>query len=192
MSREEAIGVVADGIGPDAFVVSTTGMASRELFEHRVRNGQDRSADFLTVGSMGHASQIALGVSLSRRDREVYCLDGDGAVLMHMGGLATLGALAPPNFKHVVLNNGAHDSVGGQPTVAFDIDLPAIFRACGYRTALRADTREDLLRALKELGAVKGPAMVEVRVRKGARADLGRPTSTPRESKEHFMRRLSR
>lgn len=192
MSREEAIGVAADGIGPDAFVVSTTGMASRELFEHRVRNSQDRSTDFLTVGSMGHASQIALGVALSRRDRQVYCLDGDGAVLMHMGGLATLGALAPANFKHVVLNNGAHDSVGGQPTAGLDIDLPAIFRACGYRAALRAETRDELLRALKELGAIKGPAMVEVRVRKGARADLGRPTSTPRESKEHFMRRLSR
>lgn len=188
MSREDAVGGFVDALPEDALVVSTTGKPSRELFELRVAKGDPSGGtDFLCVGSMGHASQIALGVALERPERSVWCLDGDGAVIMHLGGLTTIGALAPKNFKHVVLNNGAHDSVGGQPTVGFGIDIPAIAKACGYRVALGAETAEELSAQLGVLRASEGPALLEIRVKTGARADLGRPTRTPREGKEAFM-----
>ena len=191
MSREEAIVRVVEALPPDAVVVATTGMPSRELFETRERRKEGHDRDFLTVGSMGHASQIALGVALARPERSVWCLDGDGAVLMHMGGLASIGALAPNNYKHVVLNNGAHDSVGGQPTVALKVDLPGIARASGYRAASSAEDDASLVRALAELARAPGPALVEARVKKGNRADLGRPTVGPRDTKTLFMTRLA-
>jgi phosphonopyruvate decarboxylase len=193
MTREEAIGLVADGMhahAPGAFFVGTTGMPSRELFEHRGRAAQDRSHDFLCVGSMGHASQIALGVATQKPDTQVVCLDGDGAMLMHLGGLATIGTLGPKNYKHVLLNNGAHDSVGGQFTVGFDVDFGAIARACGYRGTYLATSREELEKVLPTFAAAEGPVLLEVRVKTGARADLGRPTSTPRQSKEAFEKAL--
>ena len=194
LTREDAISLLADQVtagAPRAVFVCTTGMPSRELFEHRVKHSQDRSSDFLTVGSMGHASQIALGVALERRDRPVYCLDGDGAALMHLGGLATIAQLGPDNYHHVILNNAAHDSVGGQPTVGFEVDFCAIATACGYKSVLRATTRDDLLAALPGFVASKGPTLLEVRIKTGARADVGRPTATPRESKDLFMKNLN-
>ena len=191
MTRELAIEHFVGAVPSQALIVSTTGMPSRELFEHRERRGESHDGDFLTVGSMGHSSQIALGVALERPDRPVYCLDGDGAVIMHMGAMSSIGTLAPRNYKHVVLNNGAHDSVGGQPTVAMRIELGEIARACGYRQVLRADTEAELRAALPVLVESEGPVLLEVRVRKGARADLGRPTMTPRELKERFMARAA-
>jgi phosphonopyruvate decarboxylase len=167
-------------------------MPSRELFELRKLRGEGHDSDFLTVGSMGHSSQIALGVALARPGRDVLCLDGDGAMIMHLGGLATIGALGPPNLRHIVVNNGAHDSVGGQPTVAFDIDLCEIARACGYRRVLRATTADELRAHAAELAANPGPSLLEVRVAKGNRADLGRPTLTPVETKRRFMDFLRR
>ncbi len=193
MTREEAIGALADGLAkatPGAAFVCTTGMPSRELFEHRVKNKHEAGTDFLTVGSMGHASQIALGIAMQKRDTPIYCLDGDGAVLMHLGGLSTIGTLSPKNYRHVVLNNGAHDSVGGQPTVGFDVDFGAIAKACGYKQTFRADTREELERAVETFAKAEGPVLLEVRIKQGARADLGRPTATPRQSKDAFMARL--
>lgn len=191
MSREEAIGAMLEGLPDDALVVSTTGKPSRELFELREVRGEPHDTDFLTVGSMGHSSQIALGVALARPDRPVFCLDGDGAAIMHMGGLATIGTVAPPNYKHVVVNNGAHDSVGGQPTCAFAIDIAAVARACGYRAALVATTRAELDAAWAELLAAEGPALLEIRVKIGARDDLGRPTMTPGDLKRAFMGAIS-
>lgn len=191
MSREDAIVRVVEALPANALVVATTGMPSRELFETRERRKEGHERDFLTVGSMGHASQIALGVALATPGRDVWCLDGDGAVLMHMGGLTSIGVLAPDNFKHVVLNNGAHDSVGGQPTVALSVDLPAIARASGYRTAVSVEDDATLVRALADLAKQKGPALVEARVKKGNRADLGRPTIGPRDTKALFMRSIS-
>lgn len=187
MSREDAVRLIADRLGPGDAVISTTGKASRELFEHRAANGGAAGRDFLTVGSMGHASQIALGVAIGGPDRQVFCLDGDGAVIMHMGSMATIGSRGAENLKHVVLNNGAHDSVGGQPTAGFDIDLPAIARACGYRLALRATSSAELGAGIDELRRARGPALLEVRVKRGARSDLGRPTTTPRHNKQAFM-----
>lgn len=189
MSREQAIGHVVAALPTDTLIVSTTGMPSRELFELREQRGESHDGDFLTVGSMGHTSQIALGVALERPERNVVCMDGDGAVLMHMGSLGMVGTLAPRNYKHIVLNNGAHDSVGGQPTVAFQVDLCAVATACGYARAVRASSEKELLDALPGFVTAEGPAMLEIRVRKGARSDLGRPTMTPRQLKERFMAR---
>jgi phosphonopyruvate decarboxylase len=165
-------------------------MASREVFEYRQRRGQRHDRDFLTVGSMGHASQIALGLALHQPLLQIICLDGDGAAIMHMGGLAIVGSERPRNFKHVLLNNGAHDSVGGQPTAAFAIDLCAIAAACGYTDVNRVTELESLRAAAARLRATEGPGFLEIQVRKGARADLGRPTRSPVESKAGFMRAL--
>ena len=190
MTREQAIAAVLETISPRSLIVSSTGMASREVFEYRERHGQEHASDFLTVGSMGHASHIALGIADGQPTRSVYCLDGDGAVLMHLGALATIGARQPANLKHVVLNNGAHDSVGGQPTVGLDIDIPRIALACAYRTASRVTTAEQLRAALCDLRTATGPVLLEVVVRRGARSDLGRPTRTPAENKSEFMSSL--
>ncbi|MDR2798653.1 MAG: phosphonopyruvate decarboxylase [Treponema sp.] len=186
MSREEAIEEILCSSDPGALFFSTTGMASRELYELRERYRMGHERDFLTLGSMGHASQIALAVALHQPNRLVTCLDGDGAALMHLGALAIIGTQKHLcNFRHILLNNGAHDSVGGQPTVALEIDLPAIARACGYKAVYSATTRD-------ELGALaaapqEGPTFIEVRVRKGARKDLGRPRSSPEENKQALM-----
>lgn len=185
MSREEAIHTVAASIPADAVIVSTTGMISRELFEYRTAMGQNHERDFLTVGSMGHASQIALGIALAQPNRRVYCFDGDGASIMHMGNMAIVGSKAPGNLIHIVFNNGAHDSVGGQPTVGYEIDLVGVARAVRYRNATTVTDKAGLEKALADLDC--GPALLEVRVKKGNRKDLGRPTSTPKQNKEALM-----
>jgi phosphonopyruvate decarboxylase len=192
LTREDALKVVLSSIGETAIVVSTTGLTSRELFEYREALGQGHGRDFLTVGSMGHASQIALGIALSRPDKVVYCLDGDGACLMHMGSLAILGSAAPRNFRHIILNNGAHDSVGGQPTAGFKIDFRLIAKGCGYIHCGFAETADEISKAIEDIRFVRGPALVEIRLSKGARADLGRPTTTPAENKLFFMDYIQR
>lgn len=186
MIREEIIQHIVKASGEDP-IVSTTGKASRELFETRVANDQSHKYDFLTVGSMGHSSSIALGVAINKPNTRIWCVDGDGAVLMHMGSMAVLGANAPKNMVHVVINNGAHETVGGMPTVAAKIDLVAIAKACGYPNAVCVDTFEDLD---KELEAAKNRnelSLIEVKCSIGARDDLGRPTTTALENKENFM-----
>lgn len=190
LSREEAIQTVAAALGEKDVIVSTTGMISRELFEYRAAKNQGHERDFLTVGSMGHASQIALGIALEKPDRRVWCFDGDGASIMHMGSMAIVGSKAPKNYVHVVFNNGAHDSVGGQPTVGLSIDLPAIAKAVGYKHVYSVDNKEELERLLasciKPLIS-EGAAFIEVKVKKGNRKDLGRPTTTPIQNKEALM-----
>jgi len=187
MTREEAIQMVAGAMEKDAAIVSTTGMISRELFEYRANNNQGHERDFLTVGSMGHASQIALGIAMEKPNRRIYCFDGDGASIMHMGSMAIVASKQPKNYVHVVFNNGAHDSVGGQPTVGHQIDLVAVAKAVGYRQAMMVDTKSSLEDALKKLAAVNGPVLLEIRVKKGNRKDLGRPTTTPIQNKEALM-----
>ncbi|MDR3341621.1 MAG: phosphonopyruvate decarboxylase [Treponema sp.] len=189
LSREEAIDGIIRLSAQDELFFSTTGMASRELYELREKYGTGHEQDFLTVGSMGHASQIALSLALQKPERSVTCLDGDGAVLMHMGALATIGVRKPRNYRHIVLNNGAHDSVGGQPTIGLRIDLPAIARAAGYARVYTARTKDELHRMLAEKR--DGTTFIEVRVRKGARNDLGRPRSSPIENKTALMTFLS-
>ena len=188
MSREEAIRAVAASIGEKDCIVSTTGMISRELFEYRTAMNQGHERDFLTVGSMGHASQIALGIALEKKDRKVWCFDGDGATIMHMGSMAIVASRKPENYIHVVFNNGAHDSVGGQPTVGLKIDLPAVAKAVGYAQAYSTDNMESLSSILRQISkAEQGPVLLEIKVKKGNRKDRGRPTTTPIENKEALM-----
>ena len=186
MLREEIIRHVVAVSGNDP-IVSTTGKASRELFEIREARGQGHERDFLTVGSMGHSSSIALALALQKPEQKIWCIDGDGAVLMHMGSLALVGANAPKNLVHVVINNGAHETVGGMPTVASKIDLTAIAAGCGYPHTECVDNFADLNAALARAKASRELSFIEVRCAIGARADLGRPTTTARENKEHFM-----
>ncbi|MBE6217316.1 MAG: phosphonopyruvate decarboxylase [Bacteroidales bacterium] len=192
LSREEAIKTVASHMGDKDVAVSTTGMISRELFEHRTSMGESHERDFLTVGSMGHASQIALGIALEKKDRKIWCFDGDGATIMHMGNMAITATLAPRNYIHVVFNNGAHDSVGGQPTVGLDMDLCAAARSVGYMQTFSVRTAEELLAALDKVTTAEGPVLLQVCVRKGNRKDLGRPTTTPIQNKEALMAFLNR
>ncbi len=190
MSREEAIQTVAAALGEKDAIVSTTGMISRELFEYRTAMNEGHERDFLTVGSMGHASQIALGIALAKQDRKIWCFDGDGASIMHMGSMAIVANKVPKNYVHVVFNNGAHDSVGGQPTVGLKIDLPAVAKAVGYKQVLSVDNKEDLKKQLSNL--CEGPVFMEVKVKKGNRKDLGRPTTTPIQNKEALMQFLKK
>ena len=187
MSREEAIEKIMLSAPETAAFVSTTGMASRELYELRDKHGQGHSKDFLTVGGMGHASQIALSIAMQKKDRLIYCIDGDGASIMQMGGMATIGTRNPSNMVHIVLNNGAHDSVGGQPTVGRQIDLCGIAKACGYGNVVKASTKEELDAILKDKNTFDKLTFIEVLVRKGARKDLGRPKTTPQENKKAMM-----
>ena len=171
LPREQAIEDILKSLPEDAVVVATTGMISREVYETRERLGQDHSRDFLTVGSMGHAIMIALGIAKAQPNRRVFCLDGDGAGIMQMGNMAIAGQSGCANLTHIVLNNAAHDSVGGQPTVGGAIDLPAIAAACGYN----------------RLGS---PVFKEIKVAKGARKDLGRPKEPPQANKALCMKTL--
>lgn len=192
MSREEAIQTVAAALGEKDCIVSTTGMISRELFEYRTAMNQGHERDFLTVGSMGHASQIALGIAMAQPERRVWCFDGDGATIMHMGSMAIVASKAPKNYVHVVFNNGAHDSVGGQPTVGLEIDLPAVAKAVGYKAVFSVDNRKDLDSVISKVHSFEGPVLIEVKVKKGNRKDLGRPTTTPIENKEALMQFLKK
>lgn len=186
MIREEIIQHIVKASGDDP-IVSTTGKASRELFETRVANGQSHKYDFLTVGSMGHSSSIALGVALNKPDTRIWCVDGDGAILMHMGAMALLGANKPKNMIHVVINNGAHETVGGMPTVASSIDLAGIAKSCGYPYAVSVNDFNNLDSEL-EKAKIRGElSFIEVKCSIGAREDLGRPTTTALENKNNFM-----
>ncbi len=189
MIREEIIKHIVEFTGDDP-IISTTGKASRELFEIREANGQSHKYDFLTVGSMGHSSSIALGVAVNKPDAKVWCIDGDGAVLMHMGAMAVLGANSPKNMIHIVINNSSHETVGGMPTVAGKIDLVKIAKACGYPSAVCVETFDALDEELKSAKARNQLSFIEVKCAIGARADLGRPTTTALENKEKFMEYL--
>nr|CAD7264349.1 unnamed protein product [Timema shepardi] len=190
MSREQAVQIIVDGLHDSDIVVSTTGMLSRELFEYRVVKEQGHERDFLTVGSMGHASSIALGIALRKKNRQVFCFDGDGAVIMHMGTMSSVGQTQPNNFKHVVINNGAHDSVGGQHTAAQNHDrfsLAQIAVGSGYRQSKVVATETELMSGIRWLRQTSGPALLEVKVNQGSRKGLGRPTRTPIQNKMDFM-----
>ena len=190
MIREEIIKHIVKASGEDP-IVSTTGKASRELFETRVANNQSHKYDFLTVGSMGHSSSIALGVAINKPEQRIWCIDGDGAVLMHMGSMAVLGSNKPKNLIHVVINNGAHEIVGGMPTVASEVDLVGVAKACGYPYAVSVDSFEDLDNELALAKDRNELSMIEVKCSIGAREDLGRPTTTALENKQNFMEYLS-
>ncbi len=189
MTREEVIRHIVKISGEDP-IISTTGKASRELFEIRTSNGESHKYDFLTVGSMGHSSSIALGVALNKPDTRIWCIDGDGAVLMHMGSMAVMGTYKPKNVIHIIINNEAHETVGGMPTVAGEADFVAIAKGCGYPYASCVNTFEALDNELEAARKRNTLSMIEVKCAIGARDDLGRPTTTALENRNNFMEYL--
>ncbi|XP_065347798.1 phosphonopyruvate decarboxylase-like [Cloeon dipterum] len=194
LKREDAVKLVVANLKDRDVVVSTTGMLSRELFEYRKSVSQGHERDFLTVGSMGHASSIALGIAIQRPKRQIFCIDGDGSVIMHMGALAVIGQTEPQNFKHIIINNGTHDSVGGQPSAALDenkFQLVKIALACGYKEARSATTLEEIKAGVEWMHSTKGPIALEIKVSPGSRKNLGRPTRTPIQNKKDFMHFLA-
>lgn len=191
MLREEIIRHIIEVSGEDP-IVSTTGKTSRELFELREAKEQSHGYDFLTVGSMGHSSSIALGVALQKNDKKVWIIDGDGAMLMHMGSMALIGSYAPENIVHIVINNGSHESVGGQPTVAEKLDLVKIAQGCGYPNVESVDSFDRLDTALKTAKERSELSFIEIKSAIGAREDLGRPTTTAKQNKENFMDTLAK
>ena len=178
----------SENISEEDFVVSTTGKTSREIFELREARGQSHAGDFLTVGGMGHTSSIALGMSLGT-DKNIYCIDGDGSFIMHMGAFAVNADKAGANFKYILNNNGAHESVGGQPTVGLKIDIAAILKAVGFQHIWTAETPEQICEAMRELRGVKLGALI-LNTHQGSREDLGRPTVSPKENKENMMKKF--
>ncbi len=185
LSREEALKVVLSCLSMDDFIVSTTGKTSREVFEIREADGQGHMHDFLTVGGMGHTSSIAFGMALGT-DKNVWCIDGDGSFLMHMGAFPIIAQNAPSNFKYILNNNGAHESVGGQPTVAQHIDIPAILKASGFEHVFEAQTKDEITTALKDMKNLSRCALI-ITTHQGSRTDLGRPTVAPVENKNAIM-----
>jgi phosphonopyruvate decarboxylase len=192
LSREKAINLIIDNLDQQDVVVSTTGMISRELFESRTHKNQKHETDFLTVGSMGHASQIALGIAISNPKKQVFCLDGDGSVIMHMGSLGIIGSKQMKNFKHIILNNESHDSVGGQPTVGNIINFVSLAKSCKYKNSFKVSTEIELNKKMLKLKSEDGPILLEIMVNRGNRKDLGRPTKTPKENMDLFMNFLSK
>ncbi len=190
MKREDILHSILYAAKGD-ILVSTTGKTSREIFELREANGEDHAHDFLTVGSMGHSSSIALGIALAKPERRVWCIDGDGAVLMHMGAMAVIGAHKLKNLIHVVVNNGAHESVGGMPTVMRTVDLPLVARGCGYEYVARVETKEALERELAEARKQGRISLLEVMSATGSRANLGRPTVTPADNMKALMQEIN-
>lgn len=186
LTREEALGAILDAVDPDCFIVSTTGKTSRELFELREARGQEHDHDFLTVGGMGHTSSIATGMSLGT-DRLVYCIDGDGSFLMHMGAVATAAQRGGDNLRYILVNNGAHESVGGQPTIAFDVDVSAVLEGVGFEQVETVSALEDVEPACRRLTQSRRSALV-IETAQGSRVDLGRPTVAPSENKEAMRR----
>lgn len=189
ISRESAIEEITK-ISHEDVIVSTTGKASRELFEIREKNKQLHKYDFLTVGSMGHSSSIALGIAINKPETKVWCLDGDGAVLMHMGSMAVVGSLAPQNMVHIVLNNEAHETVGGMPTVAANIDFLKIAEGCGYPYVVSIEEYSQLETELRDAKQRQKLSFLEIKCAIGSRENLGRPTITTMENKELFMEYL--
>ena len=188
MTRENAAAVILAASSPDDIFVSTTGKLSREVFELREARGEDHSRDFLTVGSMGHAGMIALRIASEKETRRVWCLDGDGACLMHLGALPVIARRLPSNLVHIVINNGAHETVGGMPVCCGSMNIPAIASAAGYPVVRSADSEEQLGSVLSEcLSSVQGPVLIEVKCACGSREDLGRPTTTPIQNRDAFM-----
>lgn len=190
LTREEAIQTVTNKLSEDDMIVSTTGKSSRELFEYREAKNQGHGNDFLTVGSMGHSSSIALGIALNNKDKKIFCFDGDGAILMHMGSLALVGSKKPENFYHVMFNNSAHESVGGLPTIMSDIHIEDLVTSCGYNKVFHASNIDELNDVLDEFIQSAGPVFLNIDVDISSRKDLGRPTTTPIENKNDFMKKL--
>ncbi len=189
--REQALECILSSISDKDIIVSTTGKTSREIFELREKSSSGHANDFLTVGSMGHTSSIAFGMSIGT-DKNIYCIDGDGSFLMHMGGLAISASIAKKNFKYILINNGAHESVGGQPTIAFDINIKEIIKNMGFDHVYVASTLKDINLNMKKMASNPELSALIINTKQGSRKDLGRPTLTPEQNKLDLMKKLSK
>ena len=178
---------IVKALPKNTIVVSTTGKTSRELFEIRERNNESHSSDFLTVGSMGHCSSIALGIAISNPDKKVVCIDGDGSLIMHMGIISTIGNISPKNFYHILINNYVHESVGGQKTSASVINMKSLFLSNKYKTANSVSEAKLISKSLSDLFFNEGPNILEIIVKPGSRIDLGRPSIVPSENKKSLV-----
>jgi len=187
LTRENIIKTILSRTLPNDVYVCTTGKLSREVFEIRESNESGHASDFLTVGSMGHSIMIAQGIAIAKPNKRVFCLDGDGAVLMHMGSLAVAGAQGSKNLIHIVINNGAHETVGGVPTVCNQINLSEIASKLGYKHTFRVISEDELHVFLNSLDIMEGPVFIEVMCNLFSRKDLGRPTTTPVQNKASYM-----
>lgn len=187
MMREDAIKVIVNNLKGTEIIISTTGKTSRELFEYREKKGESHKKDFYTIGSMGCSAAIAMGIAMQKKDKKIFVFDGDGSLLMEMGTLATVGHYSLKNFYHIVLDNQSHDSTGGQPTVSGTVNFEKVALSCGYKYANIVKTEKDLIKKVKDMLDLDGPQMLVVKVKKGARKDLGRPTISPSENKKIFM-----
>jgi phosphonopyruvate decarboxylase len=191
ISREQALELVVSEIPNNSIIVSTTGMLSRELYEFRERYNQSHDRDFLTVGSMGHTIQIALGIALAKPHVNVVCLDGDGSAIMHLGNYIVTGSLLPNNLKLILFNNGAHDSVGGQPTVGFSFNFSDFSRIAGFKSFGVASNCEQISSLANKTVENDSCSFLEIRIKKGARNDLGRPKSKPIDNKHSLMKYIN-
>jgi len=189
MSREDAIKEILDNLDGNEIIISTTGKTSRELFEERTRR-QEKTRDFYTVGSMGCSASIALGIALQKPQKKVFVFDGDGAVIMQMGALATIGHYKPKNLRHIIFDNESHESTGAQPTVSSSLDFVQTALSCGYGSAQIIKTRSELKDFILNLEKQKSPSMTIIKANATSRKELGRPTSTPLENKQSFMQFL--
>ncbi len=192
MTREETLEILLKYIPQDAVIVSTTGKTSREIFEIRARNNEPHFKDFLTVGSMGHCSSIALGIAIAQPQRKVVCIDGDGAFLMHLGALANVGKIQPTNFYHILMNNFVHESVGGQKTAIDSIDVTGVVKSLKYKNIKSINTVVDLSNSLNEYFNSDGPNFIEIQLKPGSRPDLGRPTIKPVDNKLNLIKFLKK
>lgn len=187
LNREEALATILKEGGHEAILVSTTGKISRELYEQSDALYGTHENIFMTVGGMGHASMIALGIAKKRPKEKIMCIDGDGAALMHMGALAFISSQSPENFVHIIINNQSHESVGAMPTGCQKVNFSELAKNVGYSWTIRVSTLEELTKVLHNIDEQKGPILVEVLVSLDSRADLGRPRESARENKEAFM-----
>ena len=192
MSREEAMEVILNHMPTDTIYSATTGRATRELFFLRERRGESKKNDFLNVGSMGHASSVALGIALEKKDRKVVVLDGDSAAMMHMGSMTMVSKLEVPNYMHVVLNNGAHESVGGQPSAGHKIDFTKIAEGCGYATIGKAvETEDELIAAINALKDCGKASFIDCRIHKGLSRKLPPIVFDHREAIDELIAELN-
>ena len=190
LTREEVLEKIINNIDAESVIVSTTGKTSREIYEIREKNNQDHSHDFLTVGSMGHTSSIALGIALNT-EKMVYCIDGDGSMIMHLGSLGVVAQNSPDNLKYIVINNGAHESVGSQPTIAFNISLKKVLKELGFSETYEINEKDELEPTFKKFNKMNKSALV-INVKTGSRSELGRPKESPIENKLALMEYLKK
>lgn len=190
MYREDALRTVVDGLTGNEIIVSTTGKISRELLEYRIEKNKKTDHDFYNVGAMGCAQSIGLGIALNNKEKKVFVFDGDGSLLMQMGGITTIGHYHPKNFFHLIFDNNAHDSTGGQPTCSDTVDFAKVALSCNYKFVKTVATKKSLVKAIKEMRNVDGPAMIVVKVRRGARKNLKRPDRKLTDYKKDLMKTL--